>query len=173
MNKEIFRRLVLQLRGIRSCPVELIMFYRTRFEGYCQALFDLDLVDLEVYQRLTHLGLNASFLLSRRRTLKRDDSSAVSSAVEVVQDDSATEQVSVPAASAELPVFIVRGRTLFYTLVHKLHPRKWCPFDIDMAFARGELPSGWPPLPGKRSLVGGEGEVCLPSVQEAGSLLAR
>ena len=164
MNKKIFRCLLIQLRDVRRCPVELIMFYRSKFEGYCQALFDLDLVDSEVYHRLIHLGLNASFLFSRRRTLKRDDSSAVSSVVEVVQDDSATEQVSVPAASSELPVFVVCGRT-FFSLVYKLHPRKWCPFDIDMAFARGELPSGWPPLLGKRSLVCGEGQVRLPSVQ--------
>lgn len=78
-------------------------------------------------------------------------------------DNEEPEQVSVPAASPRLSV-----RRLFYrsfsTQVQRLHPKIWCPLDIWAGLhALKRLPAGWPPLSGKRPLVGGEGEVRLPS----------
>lgn len=79
--------------------------------------------------------------------------------------DEEPEQVSVPAASSRLPV-----RRLFYrsfsTQIQRLHPKVWCPLDIWAGLhALKRLPAGWPPLPGKRPLVGAQGEVRLSSVQ--------
>ncbi len=81
--------------------------------------------------------------------------------------DEEPDQVPVPAASSRLPVrsLCIAG---FFARMHALHPRIWCPINVcrDLR-AFGKLPAGWPPLPGKRPLVCGEGEVRLSSVQAA------
>jgi hypothetical protein len=166
MNKKIFMLLIRQLRDIRRCPVELIMFYRTKFEGYCEALLDLDVIDFETYKRLTcDLGMKASFPLSRRRILKRDESPVVSSSVEVVQDDSPAEKISTSAASFRLSLCGLYYRS-FYTHVEQLNPRTWCPYKVWLGlYALRSVPAGWPPLSGKRSLVGGQGQVRVSSGQ--------
>ena len=78
-------------------------------------------------------------------------------------DNEEPEQVSVPAASPKLPVRRLYY-TDFFTFALQLHPKQWCPFVVWRGLRTfTKLPTGWPPLPGKRSLVRGEGEVRLSS----------
>ena len=79
--------------------------------------------------------------------------------------DEEPEQVSSPAASVKLPVCRVSNGS-FYMLCKKLHPREWCPYGVYMDYyAFGKVPSGWSPLPGRRSVVGGQGQVRVSSGQ--------
>lgn len=82
-------------------------------------------------------------------------------------DEKQPEKVSISASSSRLPVrsLCIAG---FFVRTHALHPRIWCPINVCRNLrAFGKLPAGWPPLPGKRPLVCGEGEVRLSSVQAA------
>ncbi len=72
-----------------------------------------------------------------------------------VEDCSHDEQVSADASSSELQLLCVPC----VKLEHKFFRAARC------AFSR--VSSSWAPLPGKRSLVGRESQVCLPSFKSS------
>ncbi|MNZ18640.1 hypothetical protein D3C78_356550 [compost metagenome] len=80
-------------------------------------------------------------------------------------DNEEPEQVSAPAASFGLSVRRLRY-TNFYTHIEHLNPKTWCPYGVWLGiWSLKTMPAGWPSLPGRRSLVGGQGQVCMSSGQ--------
>lgn len=131
------------------------------------------LVDRDFLRQLKERTRQTMELLAEyfpERFCKEVEKPAVVDHLEESKDEE-SEQVSVSAASSRLSVCSLQFGG-YYKVTQRLHPKKWSPFQL-YSWSRDGLFPCWPSLPGKRSLVGGQGEVRLSSVQEAGSLLAR
>lgn len=161
LSPRIIRALASMLREIRRCSFSSACNYQYKFNGYINSLHDLELITWGQWVHLSDLGMKvwrSALRMDSKRGQERFESLlAKISFVEAVQDDSPAEKVSAPAASPVLQLCrlsYVRYDT--FSVVEELQTER-------STFPR--LSPRWAPLPGRRSLVGGEGQVRVSSGQ--------
>jgi len=106
LSPRIIRRLASMLREIRRCAFGLSGEYQRQFNGYVDALLDLEFITWDQWMHLSGLALkvwqSANRMDMKRINARVDALILQCSPVEVVQDES--EQVSASAAPGQLRV---------------------------------------------------------------------